>query len=223
MKKETKVLCVLLGIMVLLNVVVFAVPNKVMNVARFSAPVFWVAYAAAMICMLTLLAVTMRLAKKLSDKSRKLLFTGVQYGGMALMFACSALVLCLPVIPAWVTIIIDVLILAACLFAIFKLLNVDEDVEKVDTYFIKSLTADAEILLSYASDGDMAVVRKVHEEIRYSDPMSVEKLADIEQQITDAFNAYSEAVKANQSDVAELANRVLQLLHERNIKCKLFK
>ena len=82
---------------------------------------------------------------------------------------------------------------------------------KTQTFFIKSLTIDADTLKASAkSEAVKAECRKVYEAIRYSDPMSNDALASVESQITVKFAALSDVVQANDpAAVAELANEVI--------------
>mgnify|MGYP006923404322 CR=1 FL=1 len=96
---------------------------------------------------------------------------------------------------------------------------------KNKTFFIKSLTVDADTLMAQAkSDAVKAECRKVYEAIRYSDPMSNDALASIEGQITVKFAELSDAVKADDvGNVVELASEVVILIGDRNKKAKVLK
>lgn len=96
---------------------------------------------------------------------------------------------------------------------------------KAQTFFIKSLTVDADSLMAMAKSDEMkAETKKVYEAIRYSDPMSNNALASIENQIQNEFNAFADAVKNNDIDLAKSsANELVILINDRNKKCKLLK
>lgn len=96
---------------------------------------------------------------------------------------------------------------------------------KQQTAFLKMLTADAQSLMSRASSVEMkAETKKVYEVIRYSDPMSNDALANIENQIQNEFNAFANAVKNNDIDLAKSsATELVILINDRNNKCKLLK
>lgn len=93
------------------------------------------------------------------------------------------------------------------------------------TLFIRSLTVDAENLVSQSQTADIKMIAtKVYESIRYSDPMSSSGIEDIECQIRNEFKAFSEAVKDNDYELASASAVVLlNLLQSRNNKCKLLK
>lgn len=96
---------------------------------------------------------------------------------------------------------------------------------KAQTFFIKSLTVDAESLISRAkSENIKAECKKVYEAVRYSDPMNSAALASIESDITIKFSKFSEAVISEDSvTVATLADEIIILLGDRNKKCRLLK
>ena len=93
------------------------------------------------------------------------------------------------------------------------------------TLFIKSLTVDAESLISRAKNENIkAECKKVYEAVRYSDPMSNDVLASIESDITIKFSRLSEAVISEDLEtVVKLADEIIILLGDRNKKCKLLK
>ena len=99
-----------------------------------------------------------------------------------------------------------------------------DDKIKTQTLFIKSLTVDAEGLISRAkSEAVKAECKKVYEAIRYSDPMSSDALTGIESQITLKFNEFSNAVTSGTDNIETLANEVVILVGDRNKKCILLK
>lgn len=102
--------------------------------------------------------------------------------------------------------------------------KVDEKV-KTQTFFIKSLTVDANTLVAQAKEPEIKVeVKKVYEAVRYSDPMSNDALAGAEAQITLKFNELQGAVAKNDvAAVQTLSNELLILIKDRNSKCKLLK
>ena len=86
-------------------------------------------------------------------------------------------------------------------------------------------TVDADALASKASTPEIkAVAKKVYEVIRYSDPMSNDKLAGVELKIEKLFDEYQNAVNANDYElVKQTASALTEAVEERNKKCKLLK
>lgn len=153
----------------------------------------------------------------------------VSYGGLIATLICGAVVMLVPQIPVWAGIIACLAILAFTATAVIKAMAVSDIVSETDsrvmedTMFIRTLTADAEILAANAMDDDIkAVCRKVYEAARYSDPVSDAALADIESQIRSGFTSLADAV-AKGGDAAAEAEKITALLAERNSKCKSMK
>ncbi len=153
------------------------------------------------------------------------------YTGLILSFVFGGLCMIISPLPYWVGIILCAIVLAFNIIAVVKATaaidvvgGIDEKV-KESTLFIKSLTVDAESLMSRAkSEAVKAECKKVYEAVRYSDPMSSNALASIESEITITFAKLSEAAMDDNADVAsELASALLVLLVDRNKKCKLSK
>jgi hypothetical protein len=133
--------------------------------------------------------------------------------------------------PYFVSVIICAVVLALNVLAIFKRKMAVDAVSAIDkkiktqTFFIKSLTIDADTLMASAkSESAKAECRKVAEALKYSDPMSSDALSSVETQITLKFAKLSDAVHANDDEkIAELAGEVVILVGDRNKKCKLLK
>lgn len=125
---------------------------------------------------------------------------------------------------AVIIIVVSLIKLIMICFAADTIKDVDQKV-KVQTLFIKSLTDDIQNLkLSAKSDIVKEECNRVYESIRYSDPMSTNKLADVESQIQNEFYALSDAVKNDDIDlVKNSADRIVTLIHVRNSKCKALK
>ena len=134
-------------------------------------------------------------------------------------------------LPYWIALLISVLLLAAAAIGIIATDNTRDMVEEIEdagkaqTFFVKSLTADTQCLIAKASNEAMkSELTKVYEAARYSDPVSNEALADVEGRITTALTSLTSAVKENNAEQVTLsAKELLELISERNIKCKAFK
>ncbi len=102
--------------------------------------------------------------------------------------------------------------------------QIDEKI-KTNTAFIKELTAEAQNLTNRAKAPMLKnLCTKVYEALRYSDPMSNENLADIEDRIKEEFATFTDAVLSDNLDLTESsANELINLINERNGKCKILK
>ena len=170
-----------------------------------------------------------------ADSAKKMFYRisliKTSYSGLVVSFVVGGLCMLISPLPYWVGVIVCAIVLAANALSVVKAAGAIREVEHIDTkvkmntFFIKSLTVDADTLMAQAkSDAVKAVCRKVYETIRYSDPMSNEALSSVESQITIKFAELSEAVKADDAErVSEIANAFVILVEDRNKKCKLLK
>lgn len=222
--------------------IIWAVVLALFNVLAFvptawgdqaSEPSFWIGY---LFITLTFIGQFVCGYIALKDGDARTTFYNIplvttSYAGLALSFVFGGFCMLIPVIPYWLGIIICVAALGFNVIALTKaaaaaqiISNIDQKI-KVQTFFIKSLTVDADTLMASAkSETVRAECRKVYEAIRYSDPMSNDALSSVEGQITLKFAELSNAVKADDAGkVAELANELIILVGDRNKKCKLLK
>ena len=151
----------------------------------------------------------------------------VSYAGLIASFVVGGLCMLISPLPYWVGILTCAITLALMIHAENKaalaaqlVAEVDEKV-KTNTYFIRSLTADAEGLMAKALPENKAACKKVYEALRYSDPMSHEALADIEGEISLRFAAL-EAAGAD-AEFSAVADELCALIADRNRKCKVLK
>lgn len=151
----------------------------------------------------------------------------VSYAGLIASFVVGGLCMLISPLPYWVGILTCAITLALMILAVNKaalaaqlVAEVDEKV-KTNTYFIRSLTADAEGLMAKALPENKAACKKVYEALRYSDPMSHEALADIEGEISLRFAAL-EAAGAD-AEFSAVADELCALIADRNRKCKVLK
>ncbi len=136
-----------------------------------------------------------------------------------------------PNLPNGVAAAVGVFTLAFFAVAVIKAKAAGEAVAAVDakvkakTFFVKSLTVDAQTVLAGAKSEEVkAEAKKVYEAVRYADPMSSDALAGIEGQLTVKFNEFAGAVDADSpEDAKNFAEEFLILMDNRNAKCKLLK
>lgn len=214
------------------NVIIFVAANETVGLASVGSS-FWVGYAFITIAFIGNLICSLLFFKE-ENKGKVFLnipIINLAYSSLIVSFIVGAVAMAVPQIPCWVGVIIDVLVPAFYAIAIVKasaaadIVNDVEQKVKAQTFFIKSLTVDADSLMARAKSDEMkAETKKVYEAIRYSDPMSNNALANIENQIQNEFNAFADAVKNNDIDLAKSsANELVILINDRNKKCKLLK
>jgi MFS family permease len=219
-------------VLALFNLVSFIIPS-IPEQTKFT-PSFWIGYVFITITFIGQLVCAYIAFKAYTPKRvfYTLSLITTSYAGLIASFLLGGICMLLSFLPYWVGIIICSAVLVANIVAIVKSTALLEmHVELIDkqiqekTFFIKSLTVDAETLVARAkSDAVKEECRKVYEAVRYSDPMTSEALVAIENEISKAFATLSDAVVAD--DVAAVtfaANEVIILIGNRNSKCKLFK
>ena len=194
---------------------------------------FWIGYAFITVAFVGQLACANMAFK--ADSAKKMFLNvplvSISYTGFIVMLVAGLICMLVPVIPYWVGIIIAVLVLGFTAISVFQakaaadiVTEVDEKV-KTKTFFIKSLTVDANTVMAGAkSEAVKAECNRVYEAVRYSDPMSSDALSGAETQITLKFNEFSEAVKADNAEaVKAVADELIVLINDRNKKCKILK
>ena len=215
---------------IIFNILCFVTPNEIPGYYKINAT-FWVVYILIMIAFAGQLYCA-NIAFK-AENAKKLFYNmpliTVSYAGLAVMLTVGGLCMALPDLPAWLGAILCLMILGFTAISVTKAAAAADIVQdadsriKADTLFIKSLTADAESLISKAKTEEaISACKKVYEAIRYSDPMSNPALAGLESQIAIKFSEFSKAVE-NGDDTGILVDEIITLVGDRNKKCKLLK
>ena len=182
------------------------------------------------ICLATLIVLTLNIA------SKEKLFLRVSqvktaYWLSIISIALSIVYMFVNTISEWLIYILFVVVYAVCVISIIKAKTAVALVEEIDekismqTFLFKSLTADAEHLMSISKTSELkAEAKKVYEAIKYSDPMSSYIIADIEERIQSEFTFFSQAIKSEDLELSKsVADGLLNLIDDRNKKCKTLK
>lgn len=232
MKKTFKQYTILWAILLAAyNIIVFAV-RPIAGFVRLYDARFWISWG----CVILAFLIQLLLARKaFQSENKERFFLNVpliteSYAALVVMIVAASVLMLIPDCPAWIAIIVCAVICAFSGLSVVKAeiaanaVSVVDEKVKGSTLFIKSLISDAEILMVQAR-GEQAktICKKVYESVRYSDPMSHDALASIENQITLRFHALSEAVSNDSDSVSAIADEVILLVGERNKKCKLLK
>ena len=222
MKKNSTKGYVILGILFsLVSIIAFAVPTS-------KTATFWIAYvftAAAFAAQIGIWKTA--LGKEETLKSKFLVFPVVHIGIVyaVIQVIAFAVFMFVPTLPAWSAIVVCSVIAgvsAVCMISADAGRNEIERVEaKVQkkVFYIRELQADIELLANNETDATVkTVLTQLAEKIRFSDPMSNEQLADLENRIS---------IKAAELKTAscklEIITELNSLLDERNKKCKILK
>ena len=222
MKKNSTKGYVILGILfALVNIIAFAVPTV-------KTATFWTAYVFTATAFVAQIGIwKTALGKEETLKSKFLGFPVVHIGIVyaVIQVIAFAVFMFVPTLPAWSAIVVCSVIVGVSAVCMISAEAGRNEIERVETkvqkkvFYIRELQADVELMANNESDADVKTsLTQLAEKIHFSDPMSNEQLADLENQIS--------------SKVLELkttANKVIVitelslLLDERNKKCKILK
>lgn len=153
------------------------------------------------------------------------------YTGLIFSLIIGGLFMAISALPYYIGIIGSAIILAINAIAVLKAKAAAEIVSEIDdkikkqTFFIKSLAVEAESVVNRVqNDNNKKIAIKVFEAIKYSDAMSKEELNDIEGKIKLKFEEYTEAIfKGDEEKINIISDELLNLISDRNKKCKLLK
>lgn len=233
MKKDFKFYIISWAILVVIfNAAVFAIPNEIEGINKFNGA-FWPGYifiTLAFIGQLICAAFAFK-AKTPGKLFLNIPIITVSYFALIISIVIGLICMLIPGIPNWIGIISCVLVLGISAVSVISaqsaaaIINENEKKVTAETSFIKSLSIDAKNLTAYAkTDESNSAAKKVYEAIRYSDPMSNEKLNDIEEKIKEEFDVFKNAVMAdNTNEIALSENKITALITDRNNKCKMLK
>ena len=222
MKKNSTKGYVILGILfALVSIIAFAVPTA-------KTATFWIAYvftAAAFAAQIGIWKTALGKAETL--KSKLLGFPVVHIGIVyaVIQVIAFAVFMFVPTLPAWSAIVVCSVIAVISAVCMISADAVRDEIERVEAkvqkkvFYIRELQVDIELLADNESDAAVkTALAQLAERIRYSDPMSSEQLADLENKISSKVAE----LKAT-SNKLEIITELNSLFDERNKKCKILK
>lgn len=194
---------------------------------------FWVGYIFITITFIGQLVCGF-FAFKPSDKQKifyNIPIVTISYTGLIVMLIAGTACMAIPNLPNWIGIIVCSFVLAFTTIAVLKAVFAASVVTEIDhrvkakTFFIRSLTVDAEHLMNTSKTAELkALAKKVYDAVRYSDPMSNAILVEVEEKIQNGFSDFENAVNSEDFELAtSIADELLSLIDIRNKKCKLLK
>ena len=220
-KNSTKGYVILVILFALVSIIAFAVPTA-------KTATFWIAYvftAAAFAAQIGIWKTA--LGKEGTLKSKFLGFPVVHIGIVyaIVQTVAFAVFLFVPTLPVWSAIVVCSVIAgisAVCMISVDAGRNEIERVEaKVQNkvFYIRELQVDVELLAGAETDTTTkSALTQLAEKIRYSDPMSDEQIASIEDRIAVKIGELKSS-----TDKAKIINELNSLLDERNRKIKILK
>ena len=181
MKKSFKLYALIWVILlVVINAVVFLVHPVIPGYVIHYDVRFWMAWAFILAAFAGNLACAYFAfqAENLKKMFYNLPLITVSWSALIAMLVAGCILMLIPNCPVWIATIVCLLILAFNAIAVMKAVwaadrvGKTEEKVKLQTSFIKNLTADAEGLLARTkSDAIKAECKKVYEAVRYSDPI----------------------------------------------------
>lgn len=214
------------------NVIVFVTPNEAGEISKFGGA-FWVGYIFITFAFIGQLAVSYLVfkAENLQKLFYKIPLFRISWTGLVLTLIFGALCMAIPNLPNWIGIIACFIVLGFNAISLIKANTAADIVDEIDSKvkaksaFIKTITADAEILLNNTQNANLkAEAKKVYEALRYSDPMSKAELVETEEKIEKAFADFKNTVDNEDCALASAtADELLSLIDIRNKKCRLLK
>ena len=221
MSKNSKLGCTALAILfVIVSVIVFVVPIE-------KTPAVWIVYAFTCVAFAAQIIIWKIGFKDKALKNRFLGIPIIRVGFIYLVLQLIALAVffVIPKAPEWIVIIVCILILgisSVCMISSEIGRNSIENTEKkVDAKvsYIREIQADIEMCAERETDPEIKnQLLDLAEKVRYSDPMSSESLATIENKIVN---------KISELDTSDNKQAVIKeidlLITERNKKAKMTK
>lgn len=222
MKKNSTKGYVILGILfALISIIAFAVPTV-------KTATFWITYvftAAAFAAQIVIWKTALGKGKTL--KSKFLGFPVVHIGIVytVIQVIAFAVFMFVPTLPTWSAIVVCSVIAGISAVCMISADAGRDEIERVEAkvqnkvFYVRELQADIELLADSETNANVkTALTQLAEKIRFSDPMSSEQLADLENKIS-----IKAAELKTASNKLEIITELNSLLDERNKKCKILK
>ena len=216
--------------------VVLAIVLCTFSVVAFAAPfkltaLFWIAYAFGVLSIILQLYV-MKVSSAKGGDARSVAYgipiirIGVMYVILQLAISIAEMAL-QKRIPLWVVIVVNVVLLAIAAIGCISAEAVRDEIVKQDqkretsVMTMREIQSTADMLLAQTSDAN---VKKVAEEIKYSDPKSSQSTLEKEEVIKELMTQLlSQVDEGNEEEISDTCNKISKELTERNRLCKLNK
>lgn len=221
-------------------IIVVAVILVVYHLLAFMIPFaktapFWVSYGFSLagFCVVGA-AFYIAFGKDPSAKSRFYGFPiariGVIYGVVQLIlgFVCMATAF---ILPWWIAVVLQAIVFGAGVIGLISAdvvveeINIQDEKLKKDVSLMRSLQSKLSLLDSQCEDASAAkAVKALAEELRFSDPVSSDAIAEIETELKAIVDELQQAVVDGDSEATkQLCRKAIVVLNERNRLCKLNK
>ena len=223
---------------VLWNWILFTVLLAAYHALVFLVPLpktttFWIAYAFTLAAFAVAAASVFVSLGKPDAKSRFYGFPVARVGVIYLLvqFAVGLLIMLLHLIPWWLALLAEIILLCAAIIGLIGAHSVAEEVTrqekatKESMAFIHSLQSRVNLLAHQCPSQDAAAgLLAFAEKLKYSDPISCKGLEEIESKLGAAVGLLEKAtLLKNDAAINDLCKNASALLEERNRLCKMGK
>ena len=213
---------VVLGILlVLVSLIAFVVPTE-------KTGTFWIAYVFTAIAIVAQIVIWKNALGKedtLKSKFLGLPVVHVSVVYLVVQIVAFAVFVAVPELPIWSAIVACAAILGFSVIFMIAGEAGHGEIERVEAkvqkkvFFIKELQADVELLINRETNTEIRdALQQLAEKIKFSDPMSNDALAEVEEAITAKIAELKSA-----SDKIAVIQELNSLLMKRNKKAKILK
>ena len=227
-KNITRFIVTLAIILAVFTVIAFVVPFP-------HTAAFWVSYVFG---VLAIAAQLYAWRSAFAGESPRSKFYGFPIARVATIYLAAQLVLSLLImllglavtVPAWIPVLLFVLLLAAAALGFIAADATRDEVErqdeahKVNVQTMNALRSKAALIASQCDDTETKqALNKLAEAFRFSDPVSSDALNDIEANLTALVDLQSAVLEKDRAGAQTLCAKVEATLADRNRMCKLNK
>ena len=221
------------------GIIIFAILLVVFSAIAFVIPfpkngVFWIAYLCGVFAILFQIYIFKSSFGKEDARSRFYGFPIARLGIYYLviqMIASIAEIALAKVLPAWVVIIINLLILAFALIGCITTETMRDEIARQDAKLKKDVTnmrelqsISAALIDQCSDDGLKKELKKLADEFRYSDPITSDKTRALEADLHSRIGDLQQAITDGDVEGAKaLCSKLSSCLRERNRICSVNK
>ena len=227
-KKTSRGLIILAIVLAVFSLIAFAVPFA-------HTTLFWVAYGFGVFAILFQLYIfKTSFAGNGDAKSR---FYGFPIARLGIYYLIAQLILCViefalaGLILVWPAVIVNVLVLAFVLIGCITAETMRDEIVQQDVKLKKNVSTMRELqsmaasMVGQCSDEEMkSIVKKVADELRFSDPVSSEATAELEDEMRSQMQDIQQTIAEGDIEGAKtLCEKIVGNLVERNRICSITK
>ena len=222
------------------GLIILAIVLAVFSLIAFAVPfahtaVFWIGYGFGVFAILFQLYIFK--ASFAGSGDAKSCFYGFPIARLGVYYLAAQVVLSLiemalaGLIPAWPAVIVNALALAVALIGCITAETMRDEIVQQDGKLKKNVSAMRELqsmaasMVGQCSDEEMkSIVKKVADELRFSDPVSSEATAELEDELRSELVDIQQAIVEGDKDGAKaLCGKMIGNLAERNRVCSVNK